>query len=1101
MTFRVITGESPRLLLDQLDAVMADHPLPPLADDIVIVQSLGMERWLRQQLARRRGVAASLLMPFPAAFCRRLALDLQAAPPDPGFDEQALLWRIHALLQDPALTGHALLGPLHRTLASPDPVVRFQLARRITARFDEYRLYRPALLLGWEAAGEPPVDTQAAWQWLLWRRLVHDAASDGSPPRHFARWLTETITQLEDGQVDATRLPPRVALFGISTLAPVFVRLLRALARHIPVTCHVFTPSGSGWRGFAHRHPLEEAFGHTTRELLAELTEATGTTASSSVVDVVHVGAPSIREIYPGGSLLAQLQQAIRTGASDAVPAPAERTVPLLEMTPENRSLLIHDCHSPRRELEVLRDQLLDAMAADPSLRPDDVLVMVPDVERYAALAPTALAHAGTEGIVLRVRVADRSLARDVAPAQALLQLLDLVGSRLLQSTVLDFLSLDVVRTAAELSPDALELATRLIAGARIRWGRDAAQRGEGYAGPAFPDGSWQWGVDRLMAGYAMGPAADPGRGGLPAAGDTGSSLSVLGLLVEWTERLLDTLHGLETPRSLAAWGHDLAAAYRAFVRGADDTQVRAVDRVAAVCEQLAARQGSAPVPFPVVRSWVQSMLGASGLEGGFLAGGVTLCAMKPMRAVPFRFIAVLGLDDRSFPRQERRAASDLIARTPQRGDRDPRADDRQLFLDTLLCAEDRLHLSWVGRSERTNRPVAPSVVLAELLDDLPPRVREQVVVSHPLQPFSPRYFDAAGDPRLCSHHPAWTRAVQAAVTRVEPSPFLLKPPEESHTGLPRPEGDTHPVSLESLIACWQNPARFHCRDVLGLWLPRGEELPSDHEAIALDPFTAVDLMAPWLREALRGALDADRTMAALRAGGALPPAAFGAAIARTMMNELVSLVDQVGPVVFMDPRVVEVTGPGWVLAGRLDHLTPSGPLLVRTGRLWTHDRVAAWITHLVWSALTPGDASIADTVRGTRLMGIEKGAVINEGFAWEPDAMRHLDRLISGLHQAYHAPIPYFTRAAEAYHGACKPGARTAPRDAAKKGYEGAEGTGRSRTPGDRDDRHVRLLWRGRHPIDEEFPRFAVLADALWVPMEEAKARWAHQQVAGGGA
>ena len=1105
MTFRVITGESPRLLLEQLDLAMAGDPLPPLVDEIVIVQSLGMERWLRQQLARRRGIAASLLMPFPAAFCRELAKTLQAAPPDPAFDEQAMLWRIHALLLEDTVRNSPLLAPLHRLLASADPTARFQLARQITARFDEYRLYRPDLLMAWDAAPHPPATAHETWQWYLWRRLAAASGPDAPPPRHFARWFRETVTRLESGSVDRGQLPTRVALFGISTMAPLFVRLLQALATHIPVTCYVFTPSARGWLEPEGRHPLEEAFGVTTRELLDELTDTPATSDAAGVQParllVEHRAiAPTTADVSRL-TLLRRLQQAVRSGSAPT------RLSPTLHETDRvvarsDRSLLVHDCHSPRRELEVLRDQLLDALATDPSLRPHDVLVMVPDVERYAPLVATALAHAGSDGVVLPVRVADRSLARDVAPAQALLQLLALVGSRLRHSEVVDFLSLDVVRTAAALSTDELEMALQRLVAAQVRWGADATHRGDGYTGPAFAQGSWRWALDRLMAGYAMGPVAEPVLGGVPAAGDTAQGSGALGVLVEWTEKLLAAVRGLEAPRSLTDWGRDLAATYRSLVRGTDDTQSRAIDRIAAVCEQLVPQPGEALIPFEVVRTWVEGQLGESGLEGGFLAGGITLCAMKPMRAVPFRFIAMLGLDDRSFPRQDRRPVSDLITHDPRRGDRNPRADDRQLFLDTLLCAEERLHLSWVGRSERTNRPVAPSVVVAELLDHLdrqyapepppsataaPPSViRHQLIVTHPLQPFSPRYFESPAQPgALFSYHPDWGTAVRTAVTRHAPPPFH---PLGSASVTPDPSatGVTHDlIALDDLVSCWQNPAYFHCREVLGLRLPRTDEALDDEEPVGVERFVAADLQQAWLREALRAPLDAQRLTSVLQGSGRLPPAAVGAVWATALQEQLARLVAHIGPVRLDSPRVLQVTGPSWLLVGRLDHLTDTGPLVARTGGLWVRDRVAAWIAHLLWSAAAQVNGQVPAS-GGTRMVALDKGDVIEDGFAAEPDAITCLDVLIAGYRQACQRPLPYFPKAAESFRGAHGTNRKTDPAVAARRGFEGSD-----RTNGDIDDPHVQLLWRGHDPLKDQFDAFATLTNGLWLPMEAATARW----------
>ena len=121
---------------------------------------------------------------------------------------------------------------------------------------------------------------------------------------------------------------------------------------------------------------------------------------------------------------------------------------------------------------------------------------------------------------------------------------------------------------------------------------------------------------------------------------------------------------------------------------------------------------------------------------------------MVPMRSVPHRVVALLGLDDGVFPRSGDHDGDNAPCRT-EVGERDARSEDRQLLLDALLAAGDHLIVIYQGRDLRTNLPRPPSVPVAELLDvvdrtvrlptDCRPRAR--VVVEHPLQSFDPRIF------------------------------------------------------------------------------------------------------------------------------------------------------------------------------------------------------------------------------------------------------------------------------------------------------------------------------------------------------------------------
>ena len=73
------------------------------------------------------------------------------------------------------------------------------------------------------------------------------------------------------------------------------------------------------------------------------------------------------------------------------------------------------------------------------------------------------------------------------------------------------------------------------------------------------------------------------------------------------------------------------------------------------------------------------------------------------MRAVPHRVVCLLGVDDGVFPRRAGvRTATTSCATDPWVGDRDPRSEDRQLLLDAVMAAEERLLVVYAGADPRT---------------------------------------------------------------------------------------------------------------------------------------------------------------------------------------------------------------------------------------------------------------------------------------------------------------------------------------------------------------------------------------------------------------
>lgn len=257
-----------------------------------------------------------------------------------------------------------------------------------------------------------------------------------------------------------------------------------------------------------------------------------------------------------------------------------------------------------------------------------------------------------------------------------------------------------------------------------------------------------------------------------------------------------------------------------------------------------------------------------------FRTGALTLCTLTPMRSVPHKVICLLGMDDAAFPRHGLPDGDDFLARSPRDGERDPRREDRQLFLDALLAAEHTLVVTYSGFDVRTGVRLPPAVPVGELLDALEltaPGARQHVVVEHPLQPFDPRNFTPGdlGEPgplsfdrQACDGAHALRTAGTARV------PFLTAP-------LAAPVGEEAVVALNTLREFWQHPAKGFLRQRLGVDSTTAEDEPSDALLLELTGLQAWAVGDRLLRLRMGGTPGA-QARAAESARGALPPAVFG---------------------------------------------------------------------------------------------------------------------------------------------------------------------------------------------------------------------------------
>ncbi|MEO8602294.1 MAG: exodeoxyribonuclease V subunit gamma [bacterium] len=1059
-------------LVDALAEVVATPPDDPFAAETIVVQGRGMARWLGLELARRLGVWANPAFPFP----RGLVDDAAAAwlGDAPGeaqrFAPQTLRWAIAAEL--PGQREVAAFAPLTAYLADdPGGGRRLALAGRIADLFDQYAIFRPEMVRQWEIGGGDD------WQAPLWRALR--ARLGGADP---AARATALLGALNARRAARGPFPQRISLFGLSTLPPLYVDVVVALSAHLEVHLFQLSPSREYWGDIASRrdvlraqrrggdlegdalhlaggHPLLASLGRIGRDFQQVL---------ESRADYQD----DERYVEPGSdSALAVLQSDI---LALRVRQPDER--PRLDAA--DRSITVHACHAPMREVEVLHDQLVALFAADAALAPHDVIVLAPSIEAYAPLIEAVFTSPDRPFIPFRI--ADRAARATQDVIDAFLRALELLPGRLPAPVVLDLLALAPVRERFAIAAEALDRLRTWVQEAGIRWGADADHRAaEGQ--PACLENTWRFGLNRLLLGVALPDAA----GGLyaetlPYADVEGDDAALLGRFASFVEILLRARNELAAARAPAAWRTGLGtllAALLASTPASEQEHEAILAALAGLAQQAADGGVDDAIDLDTARRLLADALDQGGAPRGFLTGAVTLCQMVPMRTIPFRVVCLLGLSDGAFPRSRRPLGFDRMAARPRPGDRTPRDDDRYLFLEALLAARQRLLITYVGQSISDNTELPPSAVVSELLDALDVTfdlgadtdARRRMVVRHPLQPFSPEYFRAdrpAGLVSFAASHFAGAQALQQP--KAEALPFLRQ-----RLAPMTPEG----LDLEDLIRFLAHPSRWFLQQRLGLYLSDREALLDAREPDELDNLEEWQLGDRLLRYAREGKAP-ENDWPLLRAEGLLPLGAPGRALVVDVQRQARAIA-AAAPLPTRPAIVLDVAVGAWRLTGSLRELDEHGLVAAQYSKVGGYHELRLWVRHLALNAMTPGATS--------RLVGRpaaqRKGDAACVVFRPVADALDHLEALLALYHVAHERPPQLFKYASRAYAQALCDGSVAALK-AAQKAYGPSDGFGVA----DGNDAYVAQLHASADAalasVEGDGFGFAALAERIYAPL-----------------
>jgi exodeoxyribonuclease V gamma subunit len=832
-------------LLILLDKVMQiSNKTNALQEEIILVQSKGMQHWLNLKLAETRGISMNLSFSLPMQFFWtqiRVILGKGLVPEHSTYNREVLSWRIYDLLASEKIINQTLCDEVsyywlknkkQANKRSRDDSKRFQLACQLADLYEQYLIFRPDWITDWSnqsAINQPP-----HWQALIWQLLIEHE------PLHPIALLKQAMVSMEKNK---HLLADHISLFGINTLPPLWLNFLSELGQYTQVHFFHLNPCVEYWgdlktdktkaKEYFYRwvnNPTTAADSASYNESLNPLLANLGSQGKEFVnllQDHCSVEIP-LYESPEHQSSLETKNTTLEKIQSDILNLYDARGK-VEKMT--DKSIVINSAHSALRETQALHDWLLHQINNDPTLTPKDILVMCPNIENYAPYVDAVFAHGWNnfnEHIPpLPCSIADRTLKDSEPLVQAFIQLLELPDSRFQTSQIMSFLRLPAIQTKFSFIEDDILLLERWIKHASIHWGFNAQHKQHILSvEEANEKFTWQQGLERLLLGFAFSDQETIYQEQLLLPDVEGDEALLLGRFFELLEQLKLSTIELQRPKKADQWKAFLHQSKESLFQtlSTDTNALQTIDQaIDSLGEYTFYANYHECIPLPVIRDFLVSHFNQAEPGRQFMSGQVTFCSMVPMRSIPFRIIAVLGLNDGEFPRQRQAMGFDLMAKEPPRiGDRSRRGDDRYLFLEALISCRDKLYLSYQGHDIKTNNQREPSLVLNELMDYLDKSYGYESI-NIPMQAFS---LDNYKQP-INSFNPHWLKLSEPGQNRNNLIKLKNYSQDSEHE-------EQISISAEELIQFFDNPCKAFAQKKLGLFLDTNEgDIAEDSEPFA----------------------------------------------------------------------------------------------------------------------------------------------------------------------------------------------------------------------------------------------------------------------------
>ncbi|AIN47467.1 exodeoxyribonuclease V subunit gamma [Candidatus Palibaumannia cicadellinicola] len=1029
-------------LLKTLTARLISHCQlrDPLQPEVILVQSYGMAQWMQMELAVSFSIAANINFSLPASFIWKMfTCVLPDVPAESMFSKSAMTWRLMTIMQrfynQPNFD---VIGEYLRD--DVDKRKQFHFAARVADLFDQYLVFRPDWLERWQHGKLlDNLGEDQRWQAKLWQALIEDISSTNIFLWHRANLYQCFINTLMQSAKRPPGLPDRIFLCGISSLPPTYLQALQALGNHIDIHFMFINPCRYYWGDIRNNtcltlpllqghyqtltlndqrdqptgNPLLASWGKLGRDTLYMLSQL------NNVQEVEAFVESSGKEC-----LLSLLQQDI---LEDYTVYRVHSDMPnytkskrLLQLT--DRSLSIHLCHSPQREIEVLHDSLLNIMALETYILPREVIVMVADIDLYTPAIQAVFGNAVADRY-LPFAISDRQVRHIHPVLPVFLSLLELPRSRFTAEQVLALLEIPTLAARFSISKEHLKLLRQWVAESGIRWGLDDDTQRDLML-PATGQHTWQFGLNRMLLGYAMESKSGAWQGILPYDESSGLIAELVGKLAELLMILRRWRNNLAKPRQLKEWltcASDIIKDF--FIPEVEFEAETALAIVVNNWQQMLQLGIEANydqlVPITILYDELIIRLKKERTSQRFLAGHINFCTIMPMRSIPFKVVCLLGMNDGVYPHSKLPVGFDLIAQQPRCGDRNRRDEDRYLFLEALLSAQQRLYISFIGRAIQDNTPRYPSVLVRELTDYIAQsfylpgdeqldeetsamHVRTQLWQWHSRMPFAPENFIPGSENH--SFAKEWLGAAKVkASCDVEGKPpnfiRLLKGKSEDV------------LLLDNLHRFYNHPVRAWFQQRLAIWFCKEPQ-----DIAEAEPFTITGINRYQINEILLKTLieekDLDVLYQKVRAAGLLTYGAFGKLYWTKQCHKMTILADNIRRFLLPEPRSQEVilTIGNTELTGWLSQVQDNGLLRWRPSYLAMKDGLQLWIEHLAYCAMGgKGESRMFGTNSQWHFLAVSA-----------EEAQKYLQIIVNGYWQGMSEPLFLLNRSGGAWLHYC---------------------------------------------------------------------------------
>ncbi|MFI4853104.1 MAG: exodeoxyribonuclease V subunit gamma [Candidatus Makana argininalis] len=718
----------------------------PLKPEIIVVKNKNISEWLKIKLSEQLGIYSNIKFITISKFIWTMISNLLPNIKYKYIQNNSIMtWKIMSLI--PNIINNKYFLKIKLYLNNNDIVKKFKFSRSLSYIFKQYLIYRPDWLKSWiNGKLVNGLSEEQIWQSFLWRKLIHNKLN-----------YNELILQnydnfhyfekiIKNKYLKKKKLPNRAFIFGISSIPPMYIKLLELLGHYMDIHNMIINPCKNYWGDIEYLNLFEKIINKYIKENNNIISvKKKKKNIFKQNIDKFKLGnyflsswGKKCKEyIYLISNLnrIIEINAFIKPNNTNILNLIKKDILFLKKYSFDDKkniyknkilkrmikkkdfSISINSCINFFKEIEILYEKILFLMSQDHKLKPQDIIVMAPNINIYLPSIKSIFGNYHLKNN-LPFYISDIISKEINLISKAFIRLLNLPFIKLSTKEIIKLLEVKSISYKFKIKNKEIDILKKWMLESGIKLESDEEKKNDKLI---TNFNSFNFGFNRMFLGYAMESCYGYWNNILPYDKTYGLSSVLLGNFYNLINNIKYFKKKLSKPKKIKSWfaisEMIISSFFCATSYKEKDVLILIKKTWKKILKNCYKSQFKDKISIKLITEELFNILNKKKIINNYLFGKINFCNIKSMSSINFKIVCILGINDNIFIKKKNRNNFNLIYKYPRIGDKNILEDYKYCFLESMLSAKNIFYISFIGNNIKNNNINTTSIFVNELID------------------------------------------------------------------------------------------------------------------------------------------------------------------------------------------------------------------------------------------------------------------------------------------------------------------------------------------------------------------------------------------------